>query len=375
MVMSKKPLRVLLTGGGSGGPTVPLIALAEEIIQQRKDSLFLFLGSKRGPERQMVEKVGISFEYIPSGKLRRYLSWRNFVDPVFIIGGGIKGFIKLLSFRPHVIVSAGSFVSVPVAYISWLLRIKHVILQMDARPGLANRLMVPVSHALITYFEQTANHFPKILLKRNIGPVVRQEIIKANPNRANERFGLDSEMPLILITGGGQGASGLNNAVMPLLKHWLKNFQVVHLTGNNWGKNLATEYSDFSHQHYHRLDSVHKGMGDLLAKSEIVFTRAGMGIIGELAVLKKDSVLIPLPGTHQEENAILLQQSKAAVFVSQEHLETKGINWWEKFIQERIPCEMGRRLHQMLPDGGTKEFAKLVLEIAEKNKNGTKIKA
>ena len=139
----------------------------------------------------------------------------------------------------------------------------------------------------------------------------------------------------------------------------------MHLTGTEWGKNLEPKYSDFSHQCYHRLESVHQGMGDLLAKSEIVITRAGMGIIGELAVLKKDSVLIPLPGTHQEENAILLEQNKAAVFVSQKHLEAEGINWWKKFMQDRIPGEMGRMLHQMLPDGGTKDFAKLILEIAE----------
>ena len=363
--MKKNSVRVILTGGGSGGPTLPLLALAKEIIKQRNDSIFLFLGSKKGPERQMVEQEGITFENIPSGKLRRYLSWRNFVDPIFIIGGGINGFVKLLSFRPHVIVSAGSFVSVPLAYMSWLLRIPHVILQMDVRPGLANRLMAPVSHALITYFEKTANNFPNILLKKNIGPVVRQEIIKANADRANDRFGLDPEIPMILITGGGQGASGLNNAVMPLLKHWLNNFQVVHLTGTEWVKSLDPEYSGFSHQHYYRMESVHQGMGDLLAKSEIVITRAGMGIIGELAFLKKDSVLVPLPGTHQEENAMLLQQNKAAVFVSQKQLEGEGINWWEKFMQDRIPGEMGRRLHQMLPDGGTKDFAKLILEIYE----------
>ena len=367
--MSNNSVRVLLTGGGSGGPTLPLLALAEGIIQQRKDSTFLFLGSKRGPERKMVEQAGIAFEYIPSGKLRRYLSWRNFVDPIFIVGGAIKGFIKLLSFRPHVIVSAGSFVSVPVAYMSWFLGIPHVILQMDVRPGLANRLMAPVSHALITYFEKTAAHFPNIFLKKNIGTVVRQEIINANADRANDQFGLDPEIPLILITGGGQGASGLNNAIIPLLKHWLINFQVVHLTGTEWEKKKESENYDFSHQHYHRMETVHHGMGDLLAKSEIVFTRAGMGIIGELAVLKKDSVLIPLPGTHQEENAMLLQHNNAAVFLSQRHLEAEGINWWGKFMQDRIPGEMGTILNQILPDGGTKKFANLILEIAE---NSTK---
>ena len=84
--MNKNSVRVILTGGGSGGPTLPLLALAKEIIKQRKDSIFLFLGSKKGPERQMVEQEGITFENIPSGKLRRYLSWQNFVDPIFIIG-------------------------------------------------------------------------------------------------------------------------------------------------------------------------------------------------------------------------------------------------------------------------------------------------
>ena len=137
----------------------------------------------------MVEQAGIAFEYIPSGKLRRYLSWRNFVDPIFIVGGAIKGFIKLLSFRPHVIVSAGSFVSVPVAYMSWFLGIPHVILQMDVRPGLANRLMAPVSKALVYYFESTANHFPSISIKRKIGAVVSNDIYNSNAKRGGPTWG------------------------------------------------------------------------------------------------------------------------------------------------------------------------------------------
>jgi UDP-N-acetylglucosamine--N-acetylmuramyl-(pentapeptide) pyrophosphoryl-undecaprenol N-acetylglucosamine transferase len=360
-----KPVRVLLTGGGSGGPTLPLLALSEEILQQNCDSRFLFLGSKNGPERKMVVQAGIPFVSIPSGKFRRYWCWRNFIDPLFILGGGMMGFVQLLRFRPQVIISAGSFVSVPVAYVSWILRIPHVILQMDVRPGLANRLMSPVSHALVSYFEKTMKQFPAVSLKRHIGPVVRKEIINADAERANQKFGLHPDLPLILITGGGQGAVGLNRAVIPLLKDWLLDFQVVHLTGTEWKKNIEPEYSDLSHQHYHPLETVHQGMGDLLAKSEIVLSRAGMGIIGELAILKKDSVLIPLPGTHQEENARLLEQNKATAFVSQEDLADQGMNWWKKFMQQRTPGEMGSRLHQLLPDGGTKDFAEMIFEITE----------
>ena len=365
-ILSEKPVRVLFTGGGSGGPTLPLLALAEEISQQKPDSHFLFLGSKNGPERKMVEQTEIPFVAIPSGKLRRYWSWHNFIDPLFILGGGIMGLVLLLIFRPQVIVSAGSFVSVPVAYAAWILRIPHVILQMDVRPGLANRLMAPVSKALVAYFEQTAKQFPSIALKQTIGPVVRQEIFSANAELANERFDLHPELPLILITGGGQGAVGLNRAVFPLLKHLLNNFQVVHLTGSGSTINLEQEASTFSHQHYHPLEIVHEGMGDLLAKSEIVLTRAGMGILGELAVLQKDTVLIPLPGTHQEENALLIKEKGAAEYVSQQVLATEGINWWNNFFENRVPGEMGKKLHKLLPDEGTKDFAKLVIELSRK---------
>jgi len=227
----------------------------------------------------MVEQAEIPFSTIPSGKLRRYWNWRNFIDPLYILGGGITGLIYLLRFRPQVIVSAGSFVSVPVAYAAWLLRIPHVIMQMDLRSGLANRLMAPVSSALVFYFDSTASQFPSISLKRKIGPVVRQEIYSASAKRANERFGLHPERPLILITGGGQGAVGLNQAIFPLIKHWLVDFQVVHLTGTKWNNSLEQESSAFSHPDYHQIETIHEGMGDLLSRSEIVLTRAGMGIL------------------------------------------------------------------------------------------------
>ena len=365
-ILGERPVRVLFTGGGSGGPTLPLLALAEEISQQRKVTHFLFLGSKNGPEREMVEQTEIPFVAIPSGKVRRYWSWHNFIDPFFVLGGGLMSLALLLIFRPQIVVSAGSFVSVPVAYAAWILRIPHVILQMDVLPGLANRIMAPVSKALVAYFEKTAKKFPSISFKKVIGPVVRQEISSANAKFANERFGLHPELPLILITGGGQGAAGLNRAVLPLLKHLLKNFQVVHLTGSGAAKCFVQETSVFSHQHYHPLEVVYEGMGDLIAKSEIVMTRAGMGILGELAVLQKDTVLIPLPGTHQEENALLIKENKAAEYVSQQVLSTEGINWWDNFFEKRVPGEMGKKLHKLLPDGGTKDFVKLVFDLSGK---------
>ena len=129
---------------------------------------------------------------------------------------------------------------------------------------------------------------------------------------------------------------------------------------------MEHESTPLSHPNYHPLEVVHEGMGDLLAKSEIVITRAGMGIIGELAVLQKDTILIPLPGTHQEENAQLIKANYASEYISQQVLATEGIKWWNNFLEKRIPGEMGKKLHKLLPDRGTKDFSKLVLEIIRK---------
>ncbi|MBC8257791.1 MAG: glycosyltransferase [SAR324 cluster bacterium] len=362
---NEQAVRVVFTGGGSGGPTIPLLALAEEIKLHKKKSKFLFLGSKDGPERKMVEQAMIPFAAIPSGKLRRYWSWSNLIDPFIIIAGFFAGLLHLKRFRPHIIVSAGSFVSVPVAFAAKLSGIPHVIFQMDVRPGLANRLMAPVSSALVYYFESTAAKFPSISVKQKIGPVVRKDIYNAEAVRAEKKIGLHPELPLILITGGGQGAAGLNNAVLPLLKDWLTEFQIVHLTGFGWEKNIEAELSCYSHPNYHQFKTVTEGMGDLLAKSEIVLTRAGMGILAELAVLQKDAILVPLPGTHQEENARLIQKKNAAEVVQQDILAAKGLEWWKIYWKQRIPGEIGKKLREFLQGNGTKDFAQLIFAITD----------
>jgi len=349
-------LRVLLTGGGSGGPTTPLIALAHTLRQRPGlKPEFLFLGTRQGPERDLVEKAGIEFRAIPSGKLRRYWDWRNFTDPFQVVLGGLVGWRELRKFRPHVVVSAGSFVSVPVAYAARMLGIPQVLLQMDWRPGLANRLMAPVSEALACHFPETAEAL-KVANWRQIGPVVRPEILNANPERANRDFGLGPDRPVLLVTGGGQGAQGLNRAVSGLCETWLREFQMVHLTGRG-------QPSCGAGPGYQAHELVADGMGDLLARADLVVSRAGMGTLSELAVLRKDTVLVPLPGTHQEANAAALKRLRAVEVASQASLNTE---WWSDFRSRWNSGALGAQLAQVFPEAGNEALAELVLETALK---------
>ncbi|MEC7563327.1 MAG: UDP-N-acetylglucosamine--N-acetylmuramyl-(pentapeptide) pyrophosphoryl-undecaprenol N-acetylglucosamine transferase [SAR324 cluster bacterium] len=274
--MEQQKLRLMFTGGGSGGPTTPLLGLAETLKDHQEYSMeFLFLGTSRGPERRMVEEFGMPYQAIPAGKLRRYWDWKNLSDPFLVLVGFFYGVFYLLKFRPQIVISAGSFASVPVAWASMILRVPHLILQMDVRPGLANRLMKPCSNAAAFYFDSTLNTFSGIQKREVVGPVVRSNILNSDPKRAEAEWGLDPEKPLLTVTGGGQGAGQLNRLVEMWLPVWLQNWQVVHLTGKgHTGENKV-------HRHYYPLEFVEHGMGDLLPIRDLVNTRQGMGILGE----------------------------------------------------------------------------------------------
>lgn len=356
-----KAIKILFTGGGSGGPTTPLLALHESLSNTSTLPIIAqFWGTRSGPEKQMVERTTMSYHAIPAGKLRRYWSVQNFIDPFWILLACFLSFFKLLAFRPQIVVSAGSFVSVPVAYACWILRIPHVIYQMDIRPGLANRLMAPVSSQLLYLFDDTRQGFPSSLSKQKIGPIVRSEIVEGDAEKANQTFSLTPDKPVLLVTGGGQGSVGINQAVSRLLPLWLEDFQVVHLTGNQH------EVTPFDDVNYHPIAFVNTGMGDLLARSNLVISRAGLGIISELATLEKNALLIPLPNTHQEENVHLLLKQNACFSISQDTFESTNTDWWKEVLANYQTTEVGKNLHHFLPSGGTQVATNLLLTMVLK---------
>jgi len=138
-------MKVLLVGGGTGGSVSPLLAVAKNLRFKKPEIEFLWLGSRNGPEKKMVTSQDIEFKWIFSGKLRRYFSWRNFVDPFFILAGLFQSFILLYKERPNIVVSAGSFIAVPTSLAAWFFRVPVLIHQQDVRPGLANKILAYVA--------------------------------------------------------------------------------------------------------------------------------------------------------------------------------------------------------------------------------------
>lgn len=287
-------MKFLLVGGGTLGSVNPLLAVAASIRKQKSDSEFIFWGSHNPLDREVVEEAGIIFKPIASGKLRRYFSVKNLVDLFIVIFAFKISFFRLLILRPKMVLTAGSYVAVPVVWAAAILRIKILIYQQDVELGLANKLMQKRAGLRTATNTATA----KLLLPPThvVGFAVRPDLDNGDPNRVYKEYNLDHKRPIVLIIGGSSGAQTLNNLVIESLSEISENIQFLHITGR--GKETSLKRDG-----YHAIPFVNHQLPDLYAAASFVICRAGSNVLAEVIHLKKHCLVIPLPRTHQEENA------------------------------------------------------------------------
>ena len=176
----KKNKTIFFSGGGTGGPVTPLLALMEKMMKDYPNYNYYFLGTKFGPEKKMIEAENLAqtchYLSLEAGKWRRYFSLNNFFDLFKIFYSFFQSLYYLIKYQAKIVVSAGAYVSVPLVYAAYLLRIPVIIHQQDILPGLANRLMARVAKKVGLSFERSLKYFPsKGVL---IGNPYRQELIE-----------------------------------------------------------------------------------------------------------------------------------------------------------------------------------------------------
>jgi UDP-N-acetylglucosamine--N-acetylmuramyl-(pentapeptide) pyrophosphoryl-undecaprenol N-acetylglucosamine transferase len=354
--------RILLAGGGSGGSATPVIAVAERLRELSPACELLLVGTREGPERGLAAAAGLSYAGVSSGKLRRYWSFQNFVDPVRVASGLIASLRLVRRFDPDVGFGAGGFASVPPLAATALLHRPIHIHQQDAERGLANRLLTPLARSCSVSLPASFPHFP---LDRTVltGNPVRPSILAGCAARAVDAFGLEAGVPLLLVTGGGTGALGLNRLVLAAVPHLTSHFQVVHLTGR--GRALPTTPGL---SRYHQREFVTSEMADLLAAATLVVTRAGMGILSELSALGKPAVLIPMPGSHQAANAAHFAGRGAALVLEQDRLSGQSLAaaLAALLADHARLSELGENMRRSMPADAVDRVARLVLGLADK---------
>ncbi|MFW5888698.1 MAG: undecaprenyldiphospho-muramoylpentapeptide beta-N-acetylglucosaminyltransferase [Patescibacteria group bacterium] len=352
---NKKKRKILLTGGGTGGSVTPLLTVMDKLQETGDEYDFLWLGSRRGVEKNLVEERGVEFQSIPAGKLRRYFSFANFVDPFKIMIGFFRSLFIILKQKPDLIMSAGSFVSVPAVWAGWICRVPVVIHQQDVRPGLANKLMAPFADKITVTFERSLNDYgPKAVWTGN--PV------KASPKEEGVPFNFADDLPVVLAVGGGTGSLALNRLIEESIDDLLKICQVIHITGKNrqQSKNLKKKKG------YYRYSFLkHSDILKAVKRADIVVSRAGLGFLTEISYNKKPAILIPMPDSHQEDNARLFGENGAGIVLDQNKITAKDlakeikelIN--DKKMRDRLSANVGK----MIKKNGTENVVKIVKKL------------
>lgn len=276
--------KIILTGGGTAGHVIPNLALVPSLRAAGFD--IYYIGSKKGIERELAEAAGLPYFGISSGKLRRYASLKNATD-IFRVIGGLAGAMRVIrKIKPDIIFSKGGFVVVPVIAAAKLLRVKSIIHESDMTPGLANKLAMPFASKVCVSFPETLKHIPK---QKGVltGSPIRPELLEGNKENGFKYVGCKTDKPVLLVTGGSQGAAAINACVREALPTLLETFLVVHLCGKG---NL----SGIKQEGYTEFEYVNEHMADVLAMADIVISRAGANTLFELVALKKPNLLIPL---------------------------------------------------------------------------------
>ena len=326
-------MKILFTGGGTGGHVFPIVAVAREIrriypkTSQGVSLEFYYMGPKDEFGLILLSQEDFVIKTIVSGKIRRYFSFKNFIDIIFKIPFGvIQSFFMLLFIRPDLIFSKGGSGSIAVTYSARFLGIPVFLHESDVVPGLSNQTTSKWAKKVFTSFPKT-EYFDQDKVTLTGNPI-RKEILEGDKEMAGQIFNLTFSKPILLIMGGSQGAQAINDFILLILNNLLKDYEVIHVTGTQNLKETSAEAQVVEdkdlEKYYHPVGFLDEDkMKHAYKAADLIISRSGSGSIFEIAAVGKPSILIPLPsaaGDHQSKNAYAYAQTGASIVFEQENL-------------------------------------------------------
>lgn len=286
-----------------------------------------WIGSVGGMERELVSREGIEFETIPAGQVVGVGLWRGAAGLIQLAWGAAQAARIVRRYKPDVLFVTGGYTAIPVALVCWLARIPILVYLPDIEPGAAVKAVARFAAMVAVTAEESRAYFPN----KNVlvtGYPVREEIARATRSRAIQRFELVEERRTVLVFGGSRGARSINNALLDALDDLLKDFQIIHVSGEpDWPTVQArrSALSDDQRAHYHAFPYLHEDMGLAFAAADLVVSRAGASVLGEFPMFGLGAILVPYPHAwrYQKVNADFLAARGAAVRLNDEDLKMK----------------------------------------------------
>lgn len=356
-------MKIIFTGGGTGGHIFPAIAVADELKKNYENVNILFVGAKGRIEEKIVPANNYELKTIEIIGLTK----KNIFKLPFKLYKSLKNCRNILNdFNPDVVVGTGGFASGPMVYSAVKKNIKTIVQEGNSFPGKVTRYLSGKATKVIVSFDETRDYLKRKDNVEKISYPVRNSLVKIDKIGALNFFGLNNGCRTLFVFGGSQGAKGINEAVKDKLKNiYDENINLIWQTGKpsyNEIKELCRNYED-----KFKVFEFIENMKYAYSAADLVVCRSGMSSIMELSFLKMPAVLVPLPGSadnHQEKNARTLEKSKACILVLQGDLESQMMNVVTNTIFNNDTLNiLGENIFKFADPDSAKKIANLIYQL------------
>lgn len=371
-----KQLRIIVSGGGTGGHIFPALSIANAIKSLRPDTEFLFVGAEGKMEMEKVPAAGYKIEGLWISGFQRKLSLSNLAFPFKVISSMFKASKIMRDFKPDAVIGTGGFASGPMLQVAARNGIPTLIQEQNSYAGVTNKILSKRVDRICVAYTGMEKFFPKekIILTGN---PVRQDILNLEGKRERglEYFGIDGKKKTILIIGGSLGARTINESISACLEQFEKNdIQLVWQTGKTYYETAKTAVLKYEGKGIKAFDFIQK-MDYAYAVADIVISRAGASSVSELCLVKKPVILIPSPNVaedHQTKNAMALVTYNAAIIIKDNEAREKLCAEGIKLVKDEEACfKLSENISRLaLPDSAI-VIANEVIRLIN-NKNSTR---
>ena len=381
--MAKQTLRILLTGGGSGGHIDPLMAVSEQLkIFSAKEGVFLelhYMGPFNDANKPFFTDSELKIHPLIASKIRRYFSLANFLDiPKFFLSL-IQAWLRIFFLMPDVIFSKGGPGALPVVLAGWFYRVPILIHESDSVPGLTNLISARFARRIAVAFQRAGSYFDPNRTAW-IGTPIRK-IMEGNrftKEVSKDYLKFNRDYPLILVMGGSQGARSLNEFILTNLETLSHETQILHQTGaanyvevEKLARAALDEFSIEEKIRYRYFAIPFLEEDDLkhaMTAADVVVARAGSGTINLIAAFGKPCILVPLPGSagdHQRLNAYEFTKGGGGVVIEEKNLFP---TIFSKQLEEMMTApgvlqQMGMASHLFFKPGAAEILAEEILRL------------
>ena len=301
--MNKK-IKIAFTGGGTGGHTSAAQAIIEHLktYLPEKHSMEIdpyFIGSHKGLERKMANELSIPYKAISTGKLRRYISFQNFTDIFRTSRGFFQSLLALRKIKPDLLLSTGSYVSVPVVLAARMLKIPIIVHEQTIKAGLANKIAAKYANKILVSFSEGMKYFPKSKTKL-AGTPIRPSLMKGNIEDLLGYFDINTKLPLLYITGGSQGARIINKNIIKIIDKLLDFTNVIHQCGSaeiqedyDTLKDLEVKLTNKNGKYFVR-EFLKEELPHVYHSANLLLGRSGAATVNEVIAFGIPAIFIPL---------------------------------------------------------------------------------